>query len=275
MPDTQAFEKMEREGWSAPEIAAGYANGFDTATTVAARHLADVVKAGPQKAILDLCTGYGVVAAELLARGASVTALDFSLAMIALAQKTAPGARVVQGDAMAMDFADGSFHGVTIGFGVPHFPDPALGLIEAARVLKPGGRIAFSIWCGKGSDGAFGWLFDAVGRLGDPTVTLPPGPDAHLLADSAVAKAMVADAGFSDAQSVEVPTALSVLAPESLFDVFDQGAVRAASLLGNQPSALRDAIRADLAARTRSEGLEVSEGFQIPAPCVIVSAVRK
>ncbi len=60
---------------------------------------------------------------------------------------------------MAMTFPDQSFDAVSIGFGVPHFPDPQKGLREVARVLKPGGRLAFSIWRGKGSNGAFGLAF--------------------------------------------------------------------------------------------------------------------
>jgi len=274
LPNTSEFEKMEREGWGDPAIAKGYANGFEVATRVVARRLSDAVMANSETKVLDLCTGHGVVAVELLSRGASVTGLDFSAAMISLAQAAAPGAHFVQGDAMAMDFADSSFDAVTIGFGVPHFPDPALGLAEAARVLKPGGRIAFSIWRGKGSNGAFGWLFDAVGLLGDPSVTLPTGPDAHILVDSAIAKPMVANAGFVDVQLSNVATELGVQAPESLFDAFDRGAVRAASLLGGQPTAQRDAIRADLAARTRSDGIKHEEGYLVPAPSVIISAVR-
>lgn len=273
MSDTDAFEKMEAEGWSDPAIAKGYADGFAAATRVVARRLSEAVQAGRGMRVLDLCTGHGVVAAEILARGSSVVALDFSPAMIALARSAAPEAQFVQGDAMAMEFADNSFDAVTIGFGVPHFPDPARGLAEAARVLKPGGRLAFSIWQGKGSEGAFGWLFEAVGRLGDPLVTLPPGPDAHLLADSAIAGPMVTDAGFADVHLVDVATELAVHTPEALFDAFDRGAVRAASLLGGQSADRREAIRADLAARTRSDGIRHEDGYRVPAPSVIVSAV--
>ena len=275
MSGTSEFQKMEREGWGNPTIAKGYASGFDAATQLAAKKLSDAVLAGPKTTILDLCTGHGVVAAELLARGASVTGLDFSPAMISLAKITAPKASFVHGDAMAIDFADRSFDAVTIGFGIPHLPDPACGLAESARVLKPGGRIAFSIWRGQGSKGAFGWLFDAVGHLGDPSVTLPSGPDAHIFTDPAIAKPMVTDAGFIDVQLTDVPTELWVNTPEALFDAFDRGAVRAASLLGGQSKAQRDAIRLDLAKRTRANGIKHKDGYLVPAPCVIVSAIRR
>ena len=274
MADTRSFEKMEREGWSTPAIAKGYADGFEMASRLVAQKLTDAFGAGPNTKVLDVCTGHGVVAAALVARGATVIGLDFSEPMIALARSNVPDARFVQGDAMALDFPDESFDAVTIGFGVPHFPDTPRGFAEAARVLKPGGRIAFSIWHGKGSDGSFGWLFDSVGRLADPTITLPEGPDAHVLVDIAVAKPMVESAGFGDVQLLEVASEVTVPRPEALFELFDGGAVRAASLLNRQPKERRDAIQKDLAMRTRSEATKGRQGYLVPAPSVVISAVR-
>jgi len=244
------------------------------ATRLVARKLSDAVYAGPDKHVLDLCTGHGVVAEELVARGATVTGLDFSKAMISLARAAVPAAHFIHGDAMEMGFPDARFDAVTIGFGVPHFPNPDRGLKEAARVLKPGGIIAFSIWRGKGSDGSFGWLFDAIGRLADPSVTLPKGPDAHVLADIDIARPTVEKAGFVDVKVVEVASEVHVASPDALFDLFDAGAVRAASLLSRQPASKRDAIRDDLARRTQAEGTEGTLGFRVPTPSVVVTAVR-
>lgn len=273
MTDTADFEKMERDGWSTPSIAKGYADGFDNATLLVADRLSKAVEAKAGMNILDLCSGHGVVAAKLLAQGANVTGLDFSDAMIELAKAKVPDATFLRGDALAMSFEDNSFDAVTVGFGVPHFPDPKAGLAEAARVLKPEGRIAFSIWQGKGSNGAFGWLFDAVGRLGDPSVTLPAGPDAHLLTNQSIAIPMMLELGFEDVSVTEVDSELELETPEALFDAFDRGAVRAASLLGGQSEEIRQAIRADLAAHVRSEGHQVNGLFRVRAPSTIVTAV--
>lgn len=266
------FETMEMEGWSDPSIAKGYADGFDIATHLTAKKLSEAVAADQGMRILDLCTGHGVVASELVERGASVVGLDFSDAMIKLARNAVPEAEFVQGDALSMDFADSSFDAVTIGFGVPHFPDPVCGLTEAARVLKPGGKIAFSVWHGKGSNGAFGWLFDAFEKLGDPKVTLPEGPDAHMFTDQAVADRLTSSAGFKNVQLTEIATELKVGTPEALFDVFHDGAVRAASLLRRQPSSNSKAIRQDLANRVRITCTNSKNCYKIPAPAVVISA---
>jgi hypothetical protein len=48
---------MEREGWSDPAIAKGYADGFDVATRLIAKRLSEKVGAGQGMKVLDLCTG--------------------------------------------------------------------------------------------------------------------------------------------------------------------------------------------------------------------------
>ena len=47
----------------------------------------------------------------------------------------------MNGDALALPFADGGFDGATVGFGVRNLMDLDAGLTEAARVLKPGARL--------------------------------------------------------------------------------------------------------------------------------------
>ena len=271
--DTSAFEEMEQSGWAKRTIAKGYAARFANATTLVAEHLGDAVGATQGQHILDLCTGHGVVAAALVQRGANVTGLDFSHAMVALAENHVPNARFVVGDAMAMKFEDNAFDAVTIGFGVPHLPDPQAGLCEVARVLKPGGRLAFSIWQGKGSAGGFGWLFEAYAAHGDPAVTLPPGPDAHAFAEADLAVSTLEGLGFREVGLKVAEAQLAVSAPEHLFDAFDQGAVRAAALLSGQSEARRSDIRAYLAEKVRDHGIKSEDKWLVPVPVAVVSAI--
>jgi len=99
---------------------------------------------------LDVCCGTGKLTLEirrLLGTEGEVTGLDFTAAMLAVARqaekKAALPAQVnwLEADAMSLPFADGSFDGITIGFGLRNLPDIDQGLREMRRVLKPGGRL--------------------------------------------------------------------------------------------------------------------------------------
>jgi phosphatidylethanolamine/phosphatidyl-N-methylethanolamine N-methyltransferase len=70
-------------------------------------------------------------------------ALDLAAAMLARSRNRARGLRMawVQGDSMALPFADASFDCAVLHLIVAVTPQPRLCLAEAARVLRPGGRI--------------------------------------------------------------------------------------------------------------------------------------
>jgi demethylmenaquinone methyltransferase/2-methoxy-6-polyprenyl-1,4-benzoquinol methylase len=97
--------------------------------------------------VLDVATGTGMVAAELLARAdCSVVGIDQSAEMLSAARArfAASGSRVelVEGEAEALPFADGSFDAVTFTYLLRYVEDPRATVLELARVLRPGGRIA-------------------------------------------------------------------------------------------------------------------------------------
>jgi demethylmenaquinone methyltransferase / 2-methoxy-6-polyprenyl-1,4-benzoquinol methylase len=97
--------------------------------------------------VLDVATGTGMVAAELLARAdCSVVGIDQSAEMLAAARArfaAADAARVelVEGQAEALPFADQSFDALTFTYLLRYVDDPAATMRELARVLRPGGRV--------------------------------------------------------------------------------------------------------------------------------------
>jgi demethylmenaquinone methyltransferase / 2-methoxy-6-polyprenyl-1,4-benzoquinol methylase len=96
----------------------------------------------PGDAVLDACCGTGDLAlAARKAGGDPVTGLDFSEAMLVRARRKSDAVEWVQGDALALPFADASFDAVTVGFGIRNVADLEAGLRELRRVLRPDGRL--------------------------------------------------------------------------------------------------------------------------------------
>lgn len=92
--------------------------------------------------VLDVATGTGAVAAELLARGCSVVGIDQSAEMLAVARKRLPGVELHEGRAESLPFADASFAALTFTYLLRYVDDPVATLRELARVVRPGGTIA-------------------------------------------------------------------------------------------------------------------------------------
>lgn len=100
-----------------------------------------VVRPGDE--VLDAACGTGDFAvADRRAGAARVVGLDFSERMLERARRKAPELEWVQGDLLALPFADATFDAATVGFGVRNVADLELSLRELRRVLRPGGRVA-------------------------------------------------------------------------------------------------------------------------------------
>jgi demethylmenaquinone methyltransferase/2-methoxy-6-polyprenyl-1,4-benzoquinol methylase len=93
--------------------------------------------------VLDAACGTGDLAiADLKAGAGKVTGLDFSAKMLERARTKHAAIEWVQGDMLALPFADETFDAATVGFGVRNVENLELGLRELRRVLRPGGRLA-------------------------------------------------------------------------------------------------------------------------------------
>lgn len=143
-PDPFAqFKAAQREAWSlfAPQ---------ETFTMMPAAALVKFAQIAPGMTVLDAACGTGVVAVSAARLGADVRGLDLSPALLERARWNAGTAGLdiafVEGDVEALPYPDASFDAVLSQFGHIFAPRPALALQELLRVLRPGGRIAFSTW---------------------------------------------------------------------------------------------------------------------------------
>ncbi|MGH2788288.1 MAG: ubiquinone/menaquinone biosynthesis methyltransferase [Actinomycetota bacterium] len=89
--------------------------------------------------VLDVACGTGDFCGAVERTGSRAVGIDMSMGMLAAAHTTVP---LVQGDALRMPFGTGCFDAITCGFALRNVADIEELLVEFARVLKPGGRIA-------------------------------------------------------------------------------------------------------------------------------------
>ena len=108
------------------------------------RFLVSRIAAGPEDTVLDVATGTGAVALELLRqKRCSVVGLDQSAQMLEIARGRLPAAvELVEGEADHLPFPDGTFAGLTFTYLFRYVEDPGGTLRELARVVRPGSFVA-------------------------------------------------------------------------------------------------------------------------------------
>jgi SAM-dependent methyltransferase len=271
--DPEAVREFERAGWN--RAAAAYEATFAPATRPFIEPLLDAAAIGAGMDVLDLCSGPGFIAAAAASRGARVTGLDFSTAMLAEARDRFPAIDFGYGDAEAPTLDDARFDAVVCGFGIHHVPRPALAIAGAYRVLRGGGRLAFSIWADRAENIAWQLLFDAIDRCGEPAASAAPPPGGGFATDQALRATR--EAGFS--QAIALPRHAIWWHPDaaSLLAAMRAGTARMAALIEAQPASAMPAILAGIeqaaapyrVTGTDGDGAE-GDGLAIPIACVIV-----
>lgn len=266
--DSQTFRDFEHAGWE--RAAAFYGDAFGGITEQAAGPLLDSVRAGRGTRLLDVASGPGYVTGAAADRGAAAIGLDFSAAMVAEARRRYSASTFREGDAEALPFHTGTFDAVVMNFGLLHLgrPDAALG--EAHRVLRAGGRYAFTVWASPAQAVGFGLVLRAVEAHGRKDVPLPEGPPFFRFSDAAETRRTLEDIGFTDVHVQELPLTWNLTSVDAVFDAMSRGGVRTAAVLRAQTPDALAAIRA--AVRLGVEPYASDGGFAIPMPAVLASA---
>lgn len=145
---------------------------------------------------LDVGCGNGAFTELLMQRctPASVHGIDPSEAQLAFARTrlSGPKAQLVEGDAMALPFSDHTFDAAVMPLVIFFVPDPAKGVSEMARVVKPGGWVTAYTWDMHGKGFPYDGLRTEMEALGI-AVPAPPSTDASR---TEALQALWADAGL-------------------------------------------------------------------------------
>jgi len=193
--------------------------------------------------VLDMGCGTGRFTVPLAQRGAQVTGLDLSEAMLAVASSKLDErglrADMRQGDMACLPFSDGSFDTVTSMLALMHIPlkDRPAVFCEVSRVLKPGGRM---LLCVKNS------VFERLFK-GDRFASV----DVTDVEDKKLIFTELSDGGEYDAPWYS-------FAPDDLVALFARAGMTVSHLRGNSPISvwLATEVLADSGLRSMVQVLE-------------------
>lgn len=155
---------------------------------------------GPGDRLLDIACGAGLAIELATARGATCAGIDASERLIAVARDRNASADLRIGDMHALPWGDGTFDVVTSFRGIWGTTPGAV--VEAHRVLAPGGRLGITVWGHiKRSPGA--WALSPFTMASPPKVANQAAMVA--LGRPGAGEELLTDAGFVDIHRTEIP----------------------------------------------------------------------
>jgi len=265
--DFESFREHELAGWNAKPAAYDHHLAKITGQVIEPLLEAAGVRRGTR--LLDVACGPGHAAAAAAVRGAQATGLDFAASMVEHARRNHPGLDFVEGDAEALPFPPASFDAVICAFGIGHLPRPDRAVGEALRVLRPGGRYAFSWWCPPEKHEFFALVQKAVRTHGNPAVPMPPAPPNFRFSDPAEGERTLKAAGFVAIATRECRPVYAPASAEDVLDLIYKSTVRTALILELQTEEARKRCNEAIVAGLREH--QTADGIRLRFPAIIVS----
>ncbi len=230
----------------------------------------------PGNTVLELAAGMGdtgLMAARLVGESGRVIITDFAPEMVAAARRRAEEMGVQNAefrvlDAERMDLETDSVDGVLCRWGYMLTTDPAAAFAETRRVLRPGGRLAFSVWAARERNPTLSLATKVLVELGHIPPPDPEAPGAFAMADPGRIRELVVGAGFAEPEIEEV----SFRWPFADQDDYWRFLTKTSSALSPVLRALSSEAQATVRERVHEavRPFHSGEGYDFPAVCLNV-----
>lgn len=211
------------------------------------------LKPSGKQNILDIAAGTGepgLTIATML-DGGKVTITDLSEDMLAIAKENGARRGINNMETKACDvcelpFPNNSFDAISCRFGFMFFPDMQLAANEMFRVLKPGGRMATSVW--NIPEKNF-WVTATMGTINRNMELPPPPPGAPGMfrcAKPGLMKEIFEKAGFKNISEKEVFSKLNSGTTETYWNMMTEVGAPIVAALSKADDAMRQKIKKEV-----------------------------
>jgi SAM-dependent methyltransferase len=228
----------------------------------------------PGDTVLELAAGLGdtgLRTARSVGRSGRVIITDFAPEMVAAARRRAEEMGVENAefrtlDAERMDLETNSVDGVLCRWAYMLMIDPAAAFAETRRVLRPGGRLAFSVWAARERNPALSLAGRILVELGHVPPPDPEAPGPFFMADTGRIRELVVGAGFAEPAIEEVPFRWQFANQDAYWRFLIETSATTSPVLRSLPPEAQNTVRERMheAARPFHSG----EGYDFPGVCL-------
>lgn len=244
----------------------------------AARALVEWSDLQEGETIVDIGCGTGAAArfaTEQVGSSGRVSGVDLNAGMIDVARSLppVPGAAIewLENSAYQLPFTDGEFEVALCAQTLQFLEDRPRGLAEIYRILKPGGRVALSLWCDIGESPYFHALVQAV-RKNIGAETAAGLAAAFSLSDSETIRALLTGAGFKNVQGIVKQLDLELPKPQD-FVPLHVSATPMSTGFQAAPEEARRAVIAEVSEQLAP--YETDQGISVPFRTHLVMGIRR
>ncbi|HET7270652.1 MAG TPA: methyltransferase domain-containing protein [Rubrobacter sp.] len=228
----------------------------------------------PGDTVLELAAGLadtGLMAARLVGEAGRVIVTDFTPEMLSAARRRADELGVHNAefrvlDAERMDLETDSVDGVLCRWAYMLMIDPAAAFSETRRVLRLGGRLAFSVWAARERNPALSLVGTVLAELGHTPPPEPEAPSAFAMADPGRIRELVVGAGFAEPEIEEVPFRLPFADRDAYWRYLTDTSASSSPILRSLPPEEQAKIREQVHEMARP--FRSGEGYDFPAVCL-------